>query len=104
MTFRKTLRMYEIPVWDEFLDILSHCHTVLRVARNFEDTTIPQTGFGHFQGPYGFWPVTFSHTLGINKLHMRIDTTIKPVSPFGPAFEAEDLFIVLTTKEIIILL
>ena len=35
---------------------------------------------------------------------MRIDTTIKPVSPFGrPVFEAEDLFIVLTTKEIIIM-
>ena len=57
-----------------------------------------------------FWSVTSSHTLGINKLrtpHEDRHNDDKTSQSFWKAanhvFEAEDLFIVLTTKEVIII-
>ena len=67
--------------------------------------TIPQTGFGLAFGSIRVWPVTSSHTLGINKLWTPYEDRHddKTSQSFWKAanhvFEAEDLSIILTTKE-----
>jgi len=61
--------------------------------------------FSHFRGPHGFWPGTFSHTSGTNKLRTlhedrHDDETSQSFwKAANHVFEAEDSFIVLTTRE-----
>jgi len=67
--------------------------------------TIPQTGLGLAFGSIRVWPVTSSHTLGITKLWTPYEDRHddKTSQSFWKAanhvFEAEDLSIILTTKE-----